>query len=78
MVNKIKLLPAHAQHLLKLASCIGSHFDLATLSTISGLPPKETARGLWKALANGLVVAGGDNYFVMMVSILLSLLRLMF
>jgi predicted ATPase len=91
-MSKIKSLPDHTQHLLKLASCIGTHFNLATLATIrhtnfpnkhaciwlllpvdsnnymnSGLSPKEAARGLWKSLVAGLVIAAGENYFVMMV-----------
>jgi hypothetical protein len=43
---------------------IGTTFDLPTLATISGLEPKETARGLWKALVAGLITTGGENYFV--------------
>jgi hypothetical protein len=64
MAHSIRSLPSATQNLLKLASCIGTTFDLPTLATISGQDPKDVARGLWKALVAGLVVAGGDNYFV--------------
>jgi hypothetical protein len=65
MAHSIRSLPAVTQNLLKLASCIGTTFDLPTLATISGLDPQTAARGLWQALVVGLVVTGGDNYFVM-------------
>lgn len=46
------------------ASCIGTQFDLPTLATISGLGPREAAAGLWKAMVAGMIVAPGENYFV--------------
>jgi hypothetical protein len=36
------------------------------LATISGLDPRAAAKGLWKAMVAGLVVADGENYFVLM------------
>jgi hypothetical protein len=52
--------------ILQIASCLGSQFELPTLATISGLDPRQVAQGLWKAMVHGLVVADGENYFVMM------------
>jgi hypothetical protein len=43
---------------------MGTQFDLPTLAIISGLDPREAAAGLWKAMVAGMIIAPGENYFV--------------
>ncbi|MFK2826706.1 AAA family ATPase [Bacillus sp. B190/17] len=62
IVDRIRLLPEATQHILKLASCIGSPFDLKTLSIISQKPYKETANDLWAALESGLILPNDEWY----------------
>lgn len=64
MAINIQTLPKRTRTLMKLASCIGTQFDLPTLATISGLDPREAAAGLWKAMVVGMIIAPGENYFV--------------
>ncbi len=56
MTRKIRRLPPESQRVLTLAACIGSRFDLATLSTVSELPVEATAATLRLAVEEGLVV----------------------
>ena len=62
MAAKIQKCSNDTQNVLKLAACIGSKFDLKTLSTIYEKKPGETATHLQEALYEGLVLALGDNY----------------
>lgn len=62
MVSKIQRLPAATQHVLPLAACIGSSFNLHTLSVVSALPPHAVTGKLWPALAEGLIVPQDDSY----------------
>ena len=56
MVSRLRKLPAGTRELLKLASCIGSTFDLGTLSTITERPVVEVAGAAWEALQRGLLI----------------------
>ena len=60
--GKISQLPEQAQEVLKLASCIGSQFDLKTLSLTYGKSLVETAEDLWEALTEGFILPLGENY----------------
>ena len=62
MVSKIKGLDNKTQEVLMLAACIGSPFDLSTLSIVYQKTPKETASALWEATAEGLTCPIGDTY----------------
>ncbi|MCC6554357.1 MAG: AAA family ATPase [Polyangiaceae bacterium] len=62
MAEKIKRLPEASQQALKLAACIGSTFDLVTLSVASQRSIRDTAADLWEAVAEGLVLPVGDAY----------------
>ncbi len=62
MVGKIRKLPPATQSILEYASCIGNQFDLRTLSIVSGELCPETARRLWPALQEGLVVPVDEAY----------------
>jgi anti-anti-sigma factor len=65
MDRRIRLRGGETQRVLRLAACIGHRFDLATLATISGLSPAETAAALWEALEEGLVLPEGvDHRFI--------------
>ena len=62
MVSKIQRLPAATQQVLPLAACIGSSFNLHTLSVVSELQPSDASGRLWPALTEGLIVPQDDNY----------------
>eukprot|EP00741_Cyanophora_paradoxa_P005301 tig00000870_g5140.t1 len=52
----ILALPPDTQHALRVASCCGSTFDVAMLSTIIGAPEEEITRAVQPALLAGLIV----------------------
>ena len=60
MAAKIRKLPAPTQEVLKLAACIGNRFALSVLSTVSANAVEGTARDLWGAVEQGLVVPLDD------------------
>ncbi len=65
MAGRAQKLPAGTRSMLKLAACIGTRFDLRTLTTIydgsgSETPQRQTASDLQPALAEGLIVADVD------------------
>ncbi|MCE7922961.1 MAG: GAF domain-containing protein [Haliscomenobacteraceae bacterium CHB4] len=62
MRNKIQLLDEHTQHLCRYAACIGNKFDLFTLATVGEKSPQATARKLWPAIREGLIVPIGSEY----------------
>ncbi|MEQ9365723.1 MAG: hypothetical protein RIF32_15875, partial [Leptospirales bacterium] len=62
MSGKIQRLSQAAQSVLKLASCIGSTFDLTTLSIVANKSPKEAADDINEVLKEGLVNPIGDTY----------------
>jgi predicted ATPase/signal transduction histidine kinase len=64
MLGKMQQLPAVTQHILQLASCIGSQFDLQTLSIISEQTMSETVRQLWPALKEGLLLQEGGDWLL--------------
>jgi len=56
MIGKIRTLPADTQHVLSMAACIGSRFDISTLSTIVDHPQSEVLTALSPALRAGLIL----------------------
>ncbi len=62
MASKIQKLPERTQHVLKLASCLGNHFDLKTLSIANEKTASATAAELWHALREGLIVPKDHSY----------------
>ncbi len=56
MVKKLKTLPEKTQHLLRLGACIGSSFDLNTLSIIAEMSAESIAKNLWPAVEEGLLL----------------------
>ncbi len=56
VTNKIKMLSPKTQHLLQFASCLGTSFDLNTLSIVYESSPQETAPIILQALQEELVL----------------------
>ncbi|KOR34454.1 hypothetical protein AM228_23860 [Planktothricoides sp. SR001] len=61
MASKIQKLPDSSQESLKLAACIGNHFDLGTLAMLSGKSLKQTTVNLQAAVQEGLIVPLSDR-----------------
>ncbi len=64
MLEKMQMLPQETQSLLQLASCVGSRFDLELLSVVADFDMPTTARSLWPALKEGLLVQEGGDWFL--------------
>ncbi|WGV27355.1 trifunctional serine/threonine-protein kinase/ATP-binding protein/sensor histidine kinase [Halotia branconii] len=62
MALQLRKLPPSTQHILQLAACIGSQFDLATLAIVSQHSEIEIAGELWKALQEGLILPISEVY----------------
>jgi predicted ATPase/signal transduction histidine kinase len=62
MALQLDKLPLATQNILKLASCIGNQFDLATLAIVSSQCQINTATALWKALQSGLILPISEVY----------------
>lgn len=64
LINRIRKLSPVVQETLKMASCIGSNFDLSLLSRILGGSFKETLASLQECINEELIVPIGENYRV--------------
>jgi predicted ATPase/GAF domain-containing protein len=62
MLSRLKKLNQKTQNVLKLAACIGSHFDLEILSSLSAQSLSETASNLLPAIQEGLILPLDENY----------------
>ncbi len=62
MIRRLQKLPPDTQKLLQKAACIGNNFDLKTLSLIEEQSPSVTARRLWEAVSQEIVVPLSDQY----------------
>ncbi len=56
MIGKLKKLPKSAQHVLRLAACVGNHFDLNTLSVIYEKSAADTFQDLHPILTEGFIL----------------------
>ncbi|BAY87090.1 serine/threonine protein kinase with two-component sensor domain [Calothrix parasitica NIES-267] len=61
MTLQIQKLPYYTQKLLKIAACIGSQFDLDTLSKMSQKSEEATITHLWDSVLQGLVLPVEKN-----------------
>ncbi len=62
MVSKIRRYPDRSQELLRLASVLGTTFDLGTLAIIGGTGPREVAKDLWDPVKDGLLMPQDKSY----------------
>ena len=62
MLGRLRRLTPATQRVLKLASCMGHEFDLATLAIMDQRPPARTAADLWEALREGLILPLDSDY----------------
>jgi len=62
LIGRIQKLSEKTQHILKLASCIGNNFELATLSLINNAWPQDTKKDLAETIKEELIYPVGDNY----------------
>lgn len=62
LIKRIKRLDSATQNILKLSSCIGNIFDLATLSLIYEKNLRETSDALKTAIQEEFIVPIGDTY----------------
>jgi len=64
MVSKIEKLDKKTQQVLKLAACIGNHFNLEILSIVNNKSQIVTAQEIQSALDEGLIIPLDNNYKV--------------
>ncbi|MBC7502556.1 MAG: diguanylate cyclase [Herminiimonas sp.] len=62
MVGKLHKLSLPTQRVLQGAACLGNSFDLHMLAVVCGLAETETARLLWEAMREDLIVPLDDHY----------------
>ncbi|MDB9527740.1 AAA family ATPase [Oscillatoria sp. CS-180] len=62
IAQQLQRLPHQTQQALKLAACLGSQFDLATLSMISEQGETAIAAALWKALQEEFILPVDETY----------------
>jgi predicted ATPase/signal transduction histidine kinase/CheY-like chemotaxis protein/tRNA A-37 threonylcarbamoyl transferase component Bud32 len=60
MIQKLRKLPESAQQVLQLAACVGSVFDLQTLSIIYKRSSVETYQDILSAIEEGLVLSPSE------------------
>ncbi|MBE9028690.1 PAS domain-containing protein [filamentous cyanobacterium LEGE 11480] len=62
MGTRLRKLPKQTQEVLKVASCVGNQFDLATLAVVCERAQEQLAEDLWPALQLGLVLPESQIY----------------
>ncbi|NEP01037.1 MAG: AAA family ATPase [Symploca sp. SIO2E9] len=62
MSNQLQKLAINTQQVLRIAACIGNHFDLETLAIVYEKSLSETATDLWSALQEGLILPESEVY----------------
>ena len=59
--KKVRALPAASQKVLKYAACIGSKFDVDTLSSVNGMSRQATSRALLEPVRQELVLQNREQ-----------------
>ena len=67
VARNLQQLPEETQQVLKLAACMGNHFNLDNLAIVTEKPGSETAADLWEALQGGLILPMSDAYKIPLV-----------
>ncbi|WP_445249651.1 ATP-binding sensor histidine kinase [Microcoleus sp. OTE_8_concoct_300] len=67
VARNLQQLPEETQQVLKLAACMGNHFNLDNLAVVREKTDSETALDLWDALQAGLVLPMSDAYKIPLV-----------
>ncbi|HEY4016425.1 MAG TPA: AAA family ATPase [Polyangiaceae bacterium] len=62
MVHRLRRLPSETVDCLRLASCLGGEFDLASLVRLAGKPAGDVGAAMWKAVEERLVLPQGDGH----------------
>ena len=62
MSRRIQKINHESQQLLKIASCLGSSFDLKSLAIITHKTQQQTAKVLWQSLTSGFLFPLDSNY----------------
>lgn len=62
LISRISQLTEEIQHILKLAACIGYHFDIETLRLISQSTLPTLLKSLWIAIQEGLIIPQEKSY----------------
>lgn len=65
MIGKIHKLPAGTEEMLKLAACLGDHFDLNLVALAGERTPGDAAALLWEAVEEGLITPEGSAYLLL-------------
>lgn len=68
LTRKFRKLEPETRNVLHIASCIGFHFDIQTMSTIAQLAPDIVEAYLWQAVEEGLVFPIGSEYQILNIS----------
>ena len=66
VARNLQQLPGETQQVLKLAACMGNHFNLENLAIVREKSGSETAADLWDALQAGLILPMSDAYKIPM------------
>ena len=67
VARNLQKLPEETQQVLKLAACVGHHFNLEYLAIVREKSGSETAADLWEALQAGLILPMSDAYKIPLV-----------
>ena len=62
MASRLQKLPPETREILQLAACLGDRFDLETVAIAKEKSPVQTAKALWSALEEGLILPQSEIY----------------